>query len=112
MFTIRRTSKIKSADASAFSRNVPSVSASRPATYKLIAATLVVGSIVLTGCGQKGDLYLTDSSSQTVKGNAPALDSSSHPQDAAFAKIDDNQNNEQNADSFQLPEPSTDPNDY
>ena len=112
MFTIRRTSKIKSADASAFSKNVPSVSASRPATYKLIAATLVIGSTVLTGCGQKGDVSLSDSSSQTVTGHAPALDSSSHPQDAAFAKIDENQNNEQNADSFQLPEPSTDPNDY
>ena len=112
MFTIRRTPTIKSTDLSAFSRNVSSISASRPAIYKLILTTLVLGSAVLTGCGQKGDLYLTDSSSQTVKGNAPALDSSSHPQDAAFAKIDDNQNNEQNADSFQLPEPSTDPNDY
>ena len=112
MFTIRRTSKIKSADASAFSKNVPSVSASRPAIYKLIAATLVIGSTVLTGCGQKGDLYLVESSSQTVETNSPVLDSSSHPQDAAFAKIDDNQNNQQNADNFQLPEPSTDPNDY
>ena len=108
MFTINRTSKIKSA----FSKNVPSVSASRPATYKLIAATLVIGSTVLTGCGQKGDLYLVASSSQTVETNSPVLDSSSHPQDAAFAKIDDNQNSEQNADNFQLPEPSTDPNDY
>ena len=112
MFTIRRTSKIKSADASAFSKNIPSVSASRPATYKLIAATLVIGSTVLTGCGQKGDLYLVESSSQTVEINSPVLDSSSHPQDAAFAKIDDNQNNPQNTDNFQLPEPSTDPNDY
>ena len=112
MFTIRRTSKIKSADASAFSRNVSSVSASRPAFYKLIAATLVIGSTVLTGCGQKGDLYLVESSTQTVETNSPVLDSSSHPQDAAFAKIDDNQNNQQNADDFQLPKPSTDPNDY
>ena len=112
MFTIRRTSKIKSADASAFSKNVPSVSASRPATYKLIAATLVIGSTVLTGCGQKGDLYLVESSTQTVETNSPVLDSSSHPQDAAFAKIDDNQNSEQNTGNFQLPEPSTDPNDY
>lgn len=108
MFTIRRTSKIKSA----FSKNVPSVSASRPAIYKLIAATLVIGSTVLTGCGQKGDLYLVESSTQTVETNSPVLDSSSHPQDAAFAKIDDNQNNQQNADNFQLPKPSTDPNDY
>lgn len=112
MFTIRRTPKIKSADASAFSRNVSSVSASRPAIYKLIAATLVIGSTVLTGCGQKGDLYLVASSSQTVEINSPVLDSSSHPQDAAFAKIDDNQNSEQNTDNFQLPKPSTDPNDY
>ena len=87
MFTIRRTPKIKSADASAFSKNVPSVSASRPAIYKLIAATLVIGSTVLTGCGQKGDLYLVESSTQTVETNNSVLDSSSHPQDAAFAKI-------------------------
>ena len=112
MVTIRRTPAIKSAGLSAFSRNISSISASRPAIYKLILTTLVLGSALLTGCGQKGDLYLTDSSSQTVKGNAPALDSSSHPQDAAFAKIDDNQNSKQNADTFQLPEPSTDPNDY
>ena len=112
MFTIRRTPAIKNVDLSAFSRNVSSISASRPAICKLILTTLVLGSAVLTGCGQKGNLYLTDSSSQTVKGNAPALESSSHPQDAAFAKIDDSQNSEQNADSFQLPEPSTDPNDY
>ena len=104
MFTIRRTPKIKSADSS--------LSPSRPAIYKLIAATLVIGSTVLTGCGQKGDLYLVASSSQTVEINSPVLDSSSHPQDAAFAKIDDNQNNQQNADNFQLPKPSTDPNDY
>ena len=104
MFTIRRTPKIKSADSS--------LSPSRPAIYKLIAATLVIGSTVLTGCGQKGDLYLVESSSQTVETNSPVLDSSSHPQDAAFAKIDDNQNNQQNTDNFQLPEPSTDPNDY
>ena len=108
MFTIHRTSKIKSADLSTAS----SISASRPATYKLIAATLVIGSTVLTGCGQKGDLYLVEPSSQTVETNNPVLDSSSHPQDAAFAKIDDNQNNQQNADTFQLPKPSTDPNDY
>ncbi|KAA0913620.1 LPS translocon maturation chaperone LptM [Psychrobacter sp. ANT_WB68] len=105
MFTIRRTSNINDADLS--------VSASRPAIYKLIVATIVIGSAVLTGCGQKGDLYLTDSSSQTVKDNAPALDSTSYPQDAAFAKIDDKQqNNEQNTEDFQLPEPSSDPNDY
>ena len=105
MFTIRRTSNINDADLS--------VSASRPAIYKLIVATIVIGSAVLTGCGQKGDLYLTDSSSQTVKDNAAALDSTSYPQDAAFAKIDDKQqNNEQNTEDFQLPEPSSDPNDY
>ena len=108
MFTIRRTPKIKSADLSTAS----SVSASRPAIYKLIAATLVIGSTVLTGCGQKGDLYLVESSTQTVETNSPVLDSSSHPQDAAFAKIDDNQNSKQNTDNFQLPKPSTDPNDY
>lgn len=47
------------------------------------------------------------------------LDSTSHPQDAAFAGIDDdsvsnanNVPNTQNAQDFELPEPSTDPNDY
>ena len=108
MFTIRRTSKIKSA----FSKNVPSVSASRPAIYKLIAATLVIGSTVLTGCGQKGDLYLVESSSQTVETNSPVLDSSIHSYVAAFVNFDDYQKNQQNADNFQLPKPSTDPNDY
>ena len=61
---------------------------------------------------QKGNLYLAESSSQTVKDNTAVLESTSHPQDAAFAKLNDNANNEPDADNFQLPAPSTDPNDY
>ena len=109
MFTIRRTSTSNSANLS--------VNVKPSAIYKLIVATLVIGSAALAGCGQKGDLYLTESSSQTVKDNRPELESTSHPQDAAFAKLDDNhQNNHKNqaqdAEGFQLPEPSSDPNDY
>ena len=103
MFTIRRTSNFNSANLSVDVK---------PAVYQLTIATLVIGATALAGCGQKGDLYLAESSSQTVKDNTAVLESTSHPQDAAFAKIDDNQNSEQNADNFQLPKPSTDPNDY
>ena len=103
MFTIRRTSNFNSANLSVDVK---------PAVYQVTIATLVIGATALAGCGQKGDLYLTESSSQTVKDNTAVLESTSHPQDAAFAKIDDNRNNQQNTDNFQLPEPSTDPNDY
>ena len=76
----------------------------------LVAA---VAMISLVGCGQKGDLYLVDSGSKVVQGSADILESGSNPQDAAFAKIDgDYQNNEQDTEGFQLPEPSSDPNDY
>ena len=72
----------------------------------LVAA---VAMISLVGCGQKGDLYLVDSGNQAIKNSTAILDSGSNPQDAAFAKIDGNQ---QDIDDFQLPEPSSDPNDY
>ena len=52
-------------------------------------------------------------SGKAVRDSTAILDSGSDPQDAAFAKIDgDYQNNEQNTEDFQLPEPSNDPNDY
>ncbi|MGO2386142.1 MAG: LPS translocon maturation chaperone LptM [Psychrobacter sp.] len=86
-------------------------------TSRQIVATLFIGSAVivgLSGCGQKGDLYLADSSSQTIEGNASVLDSTSHPQDAAFAGIDDDnyQKTRYLEEQMVLPEPSTDPNDY
>lgn len=77
----------------------------------IFVATVAMTSLV--GCGQKGDLYLVDSGSKVVQGSGDILESGSNPQDAAFAKVDgDYQNNEQNTDDFQLPEPSSDPNDY
>ena len=103
MFTIRRTSNFNSANLSVDVK---------PAVYQVTIATLVIGATALAGCGQKGDLYLAESSSQTVKDNTAVLESTSHPQDAAFAKLNDNANNAQNAKDFQLPAPSTDPNDY
>ena len=88
-------------------------------SYNLYSVIFVATAAMtlLVGCGQKGDLYLVDSGNQAIKNSTAILDSGSNPQDAAFAKIDgsqDNnaQNNEQNTDDFQLPEPSSDPNDY
>ncbi len=77
----------------------------------ILVATVTMTSLV--GCGQKGDLYLVDSGSKVVQGSGDILESGSNPQDTAFAKIDgDYQNNEQDTEDFQLPEPSSDPNDY
>ncbi|WP_352286923.1 LPS translocon maturation chaperone LptM [Psychrobacter sp. GW64-MNA-CIBAN-0177] len=79
--------------------------------------TFLIGSSVMlgvSGCGQKGDLYLVDSSSQTVQESTDRLNSTSNPQDAAFAGVDDdNYQKERYLEQQQvLPEPSTDPNDY
>lgn len=79
--------------------------------------TCLIGSAVMlgvSGCGQKGDLYLVDSSSQTVQESTDRLDSTSNPQDAAFAGVDDdNYQKERYLEQQQvLPEPSTDLNDY
>ena len=105
MFTTRCTSKIEHSRISG--------SATRHSVYNVMLGTsiAIASAALLVGCGQKGDLYLVDSG-KAVRDSTAILDSGSDPQDAAFAKIDENQNNEQNADSFQLPEPSTDPNDY
>lgn len=104
MLTIRRSPKTASAHV---------ISASRRAV-----STVIIGSIVmmgLSGCGQKGDLYLADSSSQAVQTSTDMLDSS-NPQDAAFAGIDDDNTQKapdaQTTPDFELPEPSTNPNDY
>lgn len=103
MLTIRQSLKTEQANAVSISRRVLS--------------TFIMGSVVmlgLSGCGQKGDLYLADSSSQTIEGSPSVLNSTSHPQDAAFAGIDDDnyQKNRYLDEQQVLPEPSTDPNDY
>lgn len=86
-------------------------------TSRRAIATLLMGSAVmigLSGCGQKGALYLPESTSQTIDGSPSVLSSTSHPQDAAFAGVDDDtyQKNDYLDEQQLLPEPSTDPNDY
>lgn len=108
MLTIRRTSKTEYANMITISRRAVS--------------TLIISSVVIlgvSGCGQKGDLYLANTNGQSVQSSTAVLDSTSHPQDAAFEGIDDdstnnanNVSNTQDAQDFELPEPSTDPNDY
>lgn len=88
------------------------VGGSRRAFYTfLIGSSVMLG---VSGCGQKGDLYLVDSSSQTVQESTDRLNSTSNPQDAAFTGVDDdNYQKERYLEQQQiLPEPSTDPNDY
>lgn len=89
---------------------------SRIVSPRIIGMLLVTGTLMtaLTGCGQKGDLYLADSNSQMVTGSSEALDSTSNPQDAAFAGLDDAEY-EQSRDLEQkqlLPGATDDPNDY
>ena len=108
MLTIRRTSKTEYANMITISRRAVS--------------TLIISSVVIlgvSGCGQKGELYLANADGQSAQSSTAVLDSTSHPKDAAFAGIDDdstnnanNVSNTQNAQDFELPEPSTDPNDY
>ena len=102
MFTTRCTSKIEHSQVSN--------SAARQSIYNVMFGTsiAIASAALLTGCGQKGDLYLVDSG-KAVRDSTAILDSGNNPQDAAFAKIDGNQ---QDTDDFQLPEPSNDPNDY
>lgn len=77
----------------------------------LLSATVMVG---VTGCGQKGDLYLTDNDSQMVTSSSEMLDSTSDPQDAAFAGLnDDDYQNQRDLEQEQvLPDGMDDPNDY
>ena len=102
MFTTRCTSKIEHSQVSK--------SAARHSIYNVMLGTsiTIASTALLAGCGQKGDLYLVDSGN-AVRDSTAILDSGNNPQDAAFAKIDGNQ---QDTDDFQLPEPSSDPNDY
>ena len=99
MLTIRRSSKTASA-------HIISVSCRAIATV-IVSSVVMIG---LSGCGQKGALYLADTSDQAVQNSSAVLDSTSHPQDAAFAGINDD--NAQSTSNFELPEPSDDPNDY
>ena len=102
MFTTRCTSKIEHSQVSerAVRHSIRNV--------MLVTSIAIASTAFLASCGQKGDLYLVDSG-KAVKDSTAILDSGSNPQDAAFAKIDGNQ---QDTDNFQLPEPSSDPNDY
>ncbi len=110
MFIIRRSLNIRG------TQNL-STDSVRHATWALmISKTVIVGSAVmlgLSGCGQKGDLYLAEPSSQTVAAS-DQLDSTSHPQDAAFATLDDdNYDKSRYLEQQQvLPSASDDPNDY
>lgn len=99
MLTIRLASKTMSANVSAISRRVVS--------SLIISSVVLIG---LSGCGQKGALYLANADSQTSQTSSAMLDSTSNPQDAAFAGINDD--NGQKSQNFELPEPSSDPNDY
>ena len=77
----------------------------------LLAAALMTG---LTGCGQKGALYLADTDSQMASSSSKVLDSTSNPQDAAFAGLNDAEY-QQRPDLEVMPDGSNasdDPNDY
>ncbi|MGP5178496.1 MULTISPECIES: LPS translocon maturation chaperone LptM [Psychrobacter] len=94
MFTINRFSKTEHANVAGLGHRVIS-------TF-IISGVVMMG---LTGCGQKGNLYLTDASNQMVQGatdSAGILGSSRSTQDDSH----------QGMDEFKLPEPSEDPNDY
>ena len=93
-------------------QNATSAVAHRRASLTSMKPVLIMSAaslLVLSGCGQKGGLYLVDDSNQTVQQSTETLGSTNHPQDAAFAGIDDKH---QPRDDWQLPAPSTDPNDY
>lgn len=94
-------------------RSAASILASRSG---LMGALIVSGAILfgLAGCGQKGDLYLADNDSQMVTGSSEVLDSTSNPQDAAFAGVDDvdYQKTRYLEQKQVLPDVTDDPNDY
>ncbi|MGP5530449.1 LPS translocon maturation chaperone LptM [Psychrobacter celer] len=94
-------------------QNATSAVAHRRAGLTSMKPVLIMSAVsllVLSGCGQKGGLYLVEDSNQTVQQSTETLGSTSHPQDTAFAGIDDDKH--QPRDDWQLPAPSTDPNDY
>lgn len=100
----------------AVNKNVPSAASIVASRSGLMGALIVSGAMLvgLTGCGQKGDLYLVDNGSQMVTGSSEALDSTSHPQDAAFAGVDDAdyQKTRYLEQKQVLPDVTDDPNDY
>lgn len=108
MLTIRRASKTKQINADHV------ISINRRAVSTLMISSIVM--LGLSGCGQKGALYLTDADGQAVQTSSAVLESTSNPQDAAFAGINDNNVNRapnaQGTQNSELPEPSNDPNDY
>lgn len=75
--------------------------------------SLALIALGLSGCGQKGPLYLADTDQGLVT-SSEVLESTSQPQDAAFAGVDDTEyERERYLEQQQiLPEPSEDPNDY
>lgn len=92
-------------------------SATLPRYAVIIASMLILAMLVmlgLTGCGQKGELYLVDASSQTVTTSSEALDSTSNPQDAAFANLGDEESQRTHDLEQQqmLSDINDDPNDY
>ena len=80
-------------------------------TTKAIGALFLV--LSLTGCGQKGDLYLVKPDSGLLE-SADQIASTSNPQDAAFAKVDDNDYDQSRylQQKQVLPDNNDDPNDY
>lgn len=80
--------------------------------YVFVSITLIA--LGLSGCGQKGPLYLADTNQGLVT-SSERLESTSQPQDAAFAGVDDDEYERTRYLEQQqiiLPEPSDDPNDY
>ncbi len=79
----------------------------------IVASTSLIG---ITGCGQKGALYLVDTSGQTatVETSSAVLASGSQPQDTAFGNLDDTDYDKTRYLERQqiLPAASEDPNDY
>ena len=63
--------------------------------YRIMSAFMIGGiiTLALSGCGQKGGLYIEEASSQAEQESTSMLEG-------------------QQQDDFQLPEPSDDPNDY
>ena len=111
MFTLRRFLNIEYSHQLSVSR------------HQNLIGMLIIGSAVmigLTGCGQKGELYLAETnrqaSSQTMVNQTASdvLNSTSQPQDAAFATIDDDDyEKDRYLEQKQVfPAVSDDPNDY
>ncbi len=63
-------------------------------SYRTICALIIASAVLagVTGCGQKSQLYLVDTSSQTVMNSSELSGSTSNPQDAAFDNISDDPN--------------------